>query len=110
MGCSRRARIMSYDHRSGIYRWHRPVSDSLAPHRLCVAPIMERTDRHYRLLLRLIAPHAWLYTEMITARALLHGGHARLLRFDAREHPVALQLGGSEPTELARAARLGADA
>ena len=72
--------------------------------------MMERTDRHYRLLLRLIAPHAWLYTEMITARALLHGGHARLLRFDARENPVALQLGGSEPTELARAARLGADA
>jgi tRNA-dihydrouridine synthase A len=72
--------------------------------------MMERTDRHYRLLLRLIAPHAWLYTEMITARALLHGGHARLLRFDAREHPVALQLGGSGPAELARAARLGADA
>ena len=72
--------------------------------------MMERTDRHYRLLLRLIAPHAWLYTEMITARALLHGGHARLLRFDAREHPVALQLGGSEPAELVRAARLGADA
>ena len=52
--------------------------------------------------LRLLAPHARLYTEMITARALLHGDADRLLRFDAAEHPVALQLGGSEPGELAR--------
>jgi tRNA-dihydrouridine synthase A len=79
-------------------------------HRLCVAPMMDRTDRHLRHLLRLMAPHTRLYTEMITARALLHGDAQRLLAFDAVEHPVALQLGGSEPDELAAAARLGAAA
>jgi len=78
-------------------------------HRLCVAPMMDRTDRHCRLLLRLLAPHARLYTEMLTARAVVAGDRERLLRFDAREHPVALQLGGSEPAELALAARVGAD-
>jgi tRNA-dihydrouridine synthase A len=79
-------------------------------HRLCVAPMMDRTDRHLRYLLRLLAPGARLYTEMITARALLRGDAERLLRFDAAEHPVALQLGGAEPDELAEAARLGAAA
>jgi tRNA-dihydrouridine synthase A len=79
-------------------------------HRLCIAPMMDRTDRHLRYLLRLIAPHARLYTEMITARALLHGDAAKLLEFDAVEHPVALQLGGNDPAELAAAARLGAAA
>jgi tRNA-dihydrouridine synthase A len=83
------------------------ASDS---YKLCVAPMMDRTDRHLRYLLRLLAPHARLYTEMITARALLHGDAERLLRFDAAEHPVALQLGGSEPDELAQAARIGAAA
>ena len=68
-----------------------------ATHRLCVAPMMDRTDRHLRYLLRLLAPHARLYTEMITARALLRGDAERLLRFDEAEHPVALQLGGAEP-------------
>jgi len=72
--------------------------------------MMDRTDRHLRYLLRLLAPHARLYTEMITARALKHGDAERLMRFDAAEHPVALQLGGSEPDELALAARLGAAA
>ena len=72
--------------------------------------MMDRTDRHFRYLARLLAPHARLYTEMITARALLHGDAARLLEFDVAEHPVALQLGGSDPRELAAAARLGADA
>jgi tRNA-dihydrouridine synthase A len=71
--------------------------------------MMDRTDRHLRYLLRLIAPHARLYTEMITARALVRGDSERLLKFDAAEHPVALQLGGNEPEELAKAARLGAD-
>jgi tRNA-dihydrouridine synthase A len=75
--------------------------------RLSVAPMMDRTDRHLRYLLRLLAPHALLYTEMITARALLRGDAERLLEFDAAEHPVALQLGGAEPDELAAAARLG---
>jgi tRNA-dihydrouridine synthase A len=72
--------------------------------------MMDRTDRHLRYLLRLLAPRAWLYTEMLTARALLHGDAERLLRFDAAEHPVALQLGGSDPAELAAAARMGAEA
>jgi tRNA-dihydrouridine synthase A len=72
--------------------------------------MMDRTDRHFRYLLRLLAPHALLYTEMITARALIHGDARRLLEFDAAEHPVALQLGGSDPSELAVAARRGAEA
>jgi tRNA-dihydrouridine synthase A len=79
-------------------------------HRLCIAPMMDRSDRHFRYLTRLLAPHARLYTEMITARALLHGDAERLLRRDAAEQPVALQLGGSEPRELAAAARLGESA
>ena len=69
--------------------------------------MMDRTDRHFRYLLRLLAPHARLYTEMITARALLHGDAGKLLRFSGVEHPVALQLGGNDPAELAAAARLG---
>ncbi len=72
--------------------------------------MMERTDRHCRYFLRQLAPDAWLYTEMITAAALLRGDAERLLAFDAAEHPLALQLGGSEPDELAAAARLGAAA
>jgi len=79
----------------------------MTPHKLCVAPMMERTDRHCRYLLRLIAPNAWVYTEMITAAALVHGDSERFLRFDSSEHPVALQLGGSDPELLAAAARLG---
>lgn len=75
--------------------------------RICVAPMMDYTDRHCRYLLRLLNPTALLYTEMITARALLHGDASRLLDFDAAEQPVALQLGGSESDELAAAARLG---
>jgi tRNA-dihydrouridine synthase A len=78
--------------------------------RLSIAPMMDRSDRHFRYLTRLLAPHALLYTEMLTARALLYGDAARLLRFDAEEHPVALQLGGSEPAELAAAVRIGAAA
>jgi len=72
--------------------------------------MMERTDRHCRYLLRLAAPHAWLYSEMITAAALLRGDRDRFLEFHAREHPVALQLGGGDPDALAQAARFGAAA
>jgi tRNA-dihydrouridine synthase A len=79
-------------------------------HRLCIAPMMDRSDRHFRFLTRLLAPHARLYTEMITSRALLRGDAQRLLRFDPAEHAVALQLGGSDPAELAAAARLGESA
>src|SRR5258706_3918194 len=78
--------------------------------KVAVAPMMDWTDRHCRYFLRGFAPNTLLYTEMITAEALLRGDAARLLRYDPAEHPVALQLGGSEPGRLAAAARLGADA
>jgi tRNA-dihydrouridine synthase A len=80
-----------------------------ATHRLCTAPMMDWSDRHCRYFFRQLAPHARLYTEMVTTGALLHGDVDRHLRFDPAEHPVALQLGGSEPEELAQCARLGAD-
>ena len=76
--------------------------------RLCVAPMIDVTDRHTRYLHRLIAPRARVYSEMITTGALLHGDVGRHLDFSGEEHPVALQLGGSDPAELAQAARLGA--
>jgi len=77
--------------------------------RICVAPMMDYTDRHCRYLMRLLSPGALLYTEMVTAQALAHGDVERLLGFDASEHPLALQLGGSDPELLARAARLGVE-
>jgi len=76
-------------------------------HRLSVAPMMDWTDRHCRRLHRELTRRTRLYTEMLTADAVLHGDRARLLAFDPAEHPVALQLGGSEPGKLAAAARLG---
>jgi tRNA-dihydrouridine synthase A len=76
--------------------------------RLCIAPVMDWTDRHCRYFLRLITRRARLYTEMITAPALAHGDVPHHLDFDPSEHPLALQLGGSDPRELAHAARLGA--
>jgi len=77
---------------------------------LCVAPMMDWTDRHCRYFHRLLSPHARLYTEMVTSAALVRGGQVRLLEHSQQEHPVALQLGGSDPVELAQAARLGAQA
>jgi tRNA-dihydrouridine synthase A len=77
--------------------------------RLSVAPMMDWTDRHCRYLHRLLSRETLLYTEMVTAAAVIHGDRARLLGFDPAEHPVALQLGGSDPAELAEAARIGAD-
>ena len=74
----------------------------------CVAPMMAWTDRHERYFLRLISRHVRLYTEMLTANAVVYGDRARLLAFDASEHPLALQLGGSEPSMLADAAAIGA--
>ena len=76
--------------------------------RLSVAPMMDWTDRHCRYLHRLLSRHALLYTEMVTAPALIRGGAVHLLTYNAAEHPVALQLGGSDPAELAQAARVGA--
>ena len=75
--------------------------------RLSVAPMMDWTDRHCRYFHRLLTRHTRLYTEMVTTGALLHGDVARHLRFNAEEQPLALQLGGSEPADLARAARMG---
>ena len=78
-------------------------------HRLSVAPMMDWTDRHCRALHRTLSRRALLYTEMVTTGAVLHGDRDRLLGYDAMEHPVALQLGGSDPADLAAAARIGAD-
>ncbi len=77
--------------------------------RISVAPMMDWTDRHCRYFLRGFSPDTLLYTEMITTGAVLRGDREKLLRFDAEEHPVALQLGGSDPEHLATAARLGAE-
>jgi len=75
-------------------------------HRFCVAPMMEWTDRHCRYLHRLLSGRARLYTEMVTAEAVIRGDRERLIGFDPFEHPVALQLGGAEPARLALAARI----
>lgn len=82
-------------------------ADPSSAWRLCVAPMIDVTDRHCRYFHRLLSPRARLYTEMITTGALLHGDVGRHLDFDPAEHPVALQLGGSEPDALAQSARLG---
>ena len=78
--------------------------------RVSVAPMMDWTDRHCRYFLRLVSPGALLYTEMVTAAAIHHGDHAALLAYDNFEHPLALQLGGSDPELMAEAAKRGADA
>jgi tRNA-dihydrouridine synthase A len=87
---------------------HTPLK-SESSHRFCVAPMMEWTDRHCRYFLRLISRRTFLYTEMVTAEAVLYGNRERVLGFSPEEHPVGLQLGGSDPEKLAAAARIGAD-
>ena len=90
-----------------------PAASPLIPPdqlRLSVAPMMDWTDSHCRAFHRVLAPHARLYSEMVHANAVILGDRARLLAMDPGEHPVALQLGGSEPALLAQAARIGADA
>jgi len=82
----------------------------LLDRKVSVAPMMDWTDRHCRYFLRGFSPHVLLYTEMITAAAILRGDRARLLEFDPAEHPVALQLGGNDPRDLAEAARAGEEA
>ncbi len=77
--------------------------------RLSVAPMMDCTDRHFRYLIRLVTRHTLLYTEMVTSAALVHGRRDHLLDFAEEEHPIALQLGGSDFGELARCARFAAD-
>ena len=78
-------------------------------YRFSVAPMMDWTDRHCRVFHRLMTRRARLYTEMLTTGAIIHGDRARLLAFDASEHPLALQLGGSSPADLAQSARIGED-
>jgi tRNA-dihydrouridine synthase A len=84
-----------------------PLAPHLSPWRLTTAPMMDWSDRHCRFFFRLLAPRARVYTEMVTSAALIHGNVARHLDFNAEEHPVALQLGGSEPADLAHCAKLG---
>jgi tRNA-dihydrouridine synthase A len=87
-----------------------PTSDQaavVASRRLSVAPMMDWTDRHCRVFHRHISKHTWLYTEMVTTGALVYGDVERHLRFNEEEHPVALQLGGSDPADLATSAKLG---
>ncbi|HXF53368.1 MAG TPA: tRNA dihydrouridine(20/20a) synthase DusA [Hyphomicrobiaceae bacterium] len=79
-------------------------------HRFCIAPMMDWTDRHCRFFHRLLTRRALLYTEMITAQAILFGDRARLLSFSPEERPLALQLGGSDPAMLAAAAAIGEEA
>jgi len=78
-----------------------------ADHPLSVAPMMDRTDRHFRALLRRVTRRVLLYTEMVTAKAILSGRRDQLLRKSEDEHPIALQLGGDDPRELAECARIG---
>lgn len=78
-------------------------------HRFCVAPMMEWTDRHCRYFLRLLSPRTFLYTEMVTAEAVLYGNRERVLGFSPEEHPVGVQLGGSDAKKLGAAAKIGAD-
>ena len=86
---------------------HKRKQDKTRGVQISVAPMMAWTDRHYRFFARLISPHVRLYTEMVTTGALLHGDAERFLRFHESEHPVALQLGSSDPADLARASTLG---
>src|SRR5690349_21440557 len=82
---------------------------NMLSHRFCVAPMMDWTDRHCRVFHRLLSRRARLYTEMLTTGAIIHGDRRRLLGFDPSEHPVALQLGGSDPADLATCAKIGED-
>jgi tRNA-dihydrouridine synthase A len=86
---------------------HRQVEGQNFSHRLSVAPMMDWTDRHCRKFHRLLTRRARLYTEMVTTGALIHGNQPRHLDFNSAEHPLALQLGGSEPGDLAICAKLG---
>lgn len=87
-----------------------PTAPIALSRRFSVAPMMDWTDRHCRYFLRQLSRHALLYTEMVTTGALLHGDTARFLRHSAAEYPLALQLGGSVPADLAACARLAEDA
>lgn len=85
------------------------MNNLLLDRRLSVAPMLDCTDRHFRFLIRLITQRTLLYTEMVTSAAIIHGNRDTLLDYDSVEHPVALQLGGSDPQQLALAAKMGED-
>src|ERR1700739_1779741 len=85
------------------------IDRKVASFKFSVAPMMDWTDRHCRVFHRLMTRRTRLYTEMLTTGAIIHGDHGRLLGCDAREHPVALQLGASDPRDLATAAKIGED-
>jgi len=91
----------------GRLRHGRAEEEGMSAHRVCVAPMMDWSDRHFRYFIRQVNATAFVYTEMITTGALIHGDVERHLAFSPEEHPVALQLGGSEPEELAHCAKLG---
>jgi tRNA-dihydrouridine synthase A len=82
------------------------ASRSTLNRRFCIAPMMDCSDRHNRFFLRLFSDNILLYTEMVTATAIVHGDRDRLLGFSAQEHPLAVQLGGSDPETLYRAAQI----
>jgi tRNA-dihydrouridine synthase A len=77
--------------------------------RLCIAPMMTHTDRHFRYFLRLISPHVLLYTEMIATGAIIYGKQFHRLIFNNEEHPLALQLGGNDPKDLGVCAKIAED-
>ena len=81
----------------------RPHNEAFSCSRIAVAPMMDWTDRHCRYFMRLLSPSAVLYTEMVTAAAIVHGDADRFLHYNKEEHPIALQLGGSEPDWMAQA-------
>lgn len=85
------------------------IKKDYSHHRFCIAPMMDWTDRHCRYFHRLLTKKALLYTEMVTTGALIHGDSHRLLQFSPEEHPLALQLGGSNAEELALCARMAED-
>jgi len=84
-----------------------PITQNPSPHVLSVAPMLDWTDRHFRYLLRLVTRRTRLYTEMVVDQSILLGNRPRLLDFSPEEHPLALQLGGSQPEKLATAAHIG---
>ncbi len=86
-----------------------PEPSKTPAYRFCVAPMMDWTDRHCRYFHRLLTQHALLYTEMVTTGALLHGDYRHILRYNPEEHPLALQLGGSHPRDLAVCAKMAED-
>lgn len=89
-----------------------PIENNVNPaysHRFCVAPMLDWTDRHCRYFYRLLSKNALLYTEMVTTGALIHGERQRYLAYDNAEHPLALQLGGSNPEDLALCTRMAED-